>query len=58
LYGFAKNERANIDDVEEAALQKLARALLTMPPASLVKSERAGEITEVKCDGEEALKNP
>lgn len=58
VYGFAKNERANIDDVEEAALKKLAEALLTMPPASLAKAENAGEITEVKCDGEETLKDP
>jgi hypothetical protein len=58
VYGFANNERANIDDDEEAALKKLAETLLTMLPASLVKAENAGEITEVKCDGEETLKDP
>jgi hypothetical protein len=57
VYGFAKNERANIDDDEEAALKKLAETLLTMPPAPLAKAENAGEITEVKCDGEETLEN-
>jgi hypothetical protein len=57
VYGFAKNERANIDDEEEAALKKLAETLLTMPPTSLAKAESAGEITKVKCDGEETLKS-
>lgn len=57
VYGFAKNERANIDDDEEAALKKLAETLLTMLPASLAKAENTGEVTEVKCDGEETLKN-
>jgi hypothetical protein len=31
LYGFGKNEQANIDDRELAALQKLASALLSRP---------------------------
>lgn len=57
VYGFAKNERANIDDEEEAALKKLAETLLKMPPASLSKAESTGELTEVKCNGEEAVKD-
>src|SRR5438046_2557399 len=57
LYGFAKNERANIDDEEEAGLKKYGKTLLTMPPASLAKVESTGAITKVKCDGEETLKN-
>jgi hypothetical protein len=57
VYGFAKNERANIDDEEEAALKKLGETLLKMPPASVAKAESAGEITEVKCNGEEAVKD-
>src|SRR5260370_36028511 len=35
LYGFGKNEQANIDDRELAALQKLASALLSMTSAQL-----------------------
>jgi hypothetical protein len=35
LYGFGKNEQANIDDRELAALQKLANALLSMTSAQL-----------------------
>ena len=58
LYGFAKNERANIDDEEEAALKKYGKTLLTMPTASLAKAESTGEITKVRCDEEETLKNP
>jgi hypothetical protein len=50
LYGFAKNERANIDDDEEAALKKYGKTLLIMPTASLAKAEGTGEITKVKCD--------
>jgi hypothetical protein len=57
VYGFAKNERANIDDEEEAALKKLGGTLLKMPPASLAKAEGAGELTEVTCNGEETLKD-
>jgi hypothetical protein len=57
MYGFAKNERANIDDKEEAVLRKLAETLLKMPPASLAKLESSGGITKVKCDGEETLKD-
>lgn len=50
VYGFAKNERSNIDDEEEAALKKLAKTLLTMAPAALGKAENAGELTKVNCD--------
>jgi hypothetical protein len=57
LYGFAKNERVNVDDEEEAGLKKYGKALLTMPTASLAKAESTGAITKVKCDGEETLKN-
>jgi len=57
VHGFAKNEQSNIDDVEEAALKKLAKTLLTLSPASLAKAESMGEIIEVKCDSEETLKD-
>jgi hypothetical protein len=50
VYGFAKSERSNIDDEEEAALKKLAKTLLTMAPAALGKAENAGELTKVNCD--------
>ena len=51
VYGFAKNERANIDPTEETALKKLASTFLTMAPALLAKAQEAGEVIEVTCDG-------
>ena len=57
LYGFAKSERANIDHAEEAALKKYGKTLLSIPTASLAKAQSTGEITKVKCEGEETLKN-
>jgi hypothetical protein len=50
VYGFAKNERDNIDGDEEAALKELATRLLTMPPQALAKALEAGELIEVNCD--------
>ena len=50
VYGFAKNERSNVDKTEEAALKQLGSALLTMPTVALVKALRAGELIEVRCD--------
>jgi hypothetical protein len=50
LYGFAKNERDNIDDKEEAGLRLLGSKLLTMPAAALDKALKARELTEVDVD--------
>jgi hypothetical protein len=50
LDGFAKNERDNIENDEEAALKELATKLLTLPPAALAKAPEAGELTEVDRD--------
>jgi len=36
--------------VEEMALEKSAATLLTIPPVALAKAEKAGAVTEVKCD--------
>ncbi|MFO1467312.1 MAG: type II toxin-antitoxin system RelE/ParE family toxin [Steroidobacteraceae bacterium] len=47
VYGFAKNERQNIDDTEVAALKELAANLLAMPQHSLAKAVAAGELTEL-----------
>jgi hypothetical protein len=51
IYGFAKNERSNIDQDEEAALKKLAAVLLTLKPIALSQALAAGELIEVNCDG-------
>jgi hypothetical protein len=52
LYGFAKNERATIDDHELAALQMAAEALLEMDHRALGRAVQVGELTEI-CDEEE-----
>jgi hypothetical protein len=50
MFGFAKNERDNIDTAEHAALRKLAATLLTMPQSAVAAAERAGELLKVNCD--------
>jgi hypothetical protein len=46
-YGFGKNEQANIDDRELAALQKLASALLSMTPSQLEHAVAERELVEI-----------
>ena len=50
VYGFAKNERANISDKELKALKLLAKELLNYPSASLTKAIKAGELIEIEVD--------
>jgi hypothetical protein len=51
VYGFAKNERANISDKELKALKLLATQLLGYTNPALVKAIDAGELIEVINDG-------
>ena len=51
VYGFAKNERANISDKELKALKLLAAQLLGYTPPALTKAIKAGELIEVTKDG-------
>jgi len=51
VYGFAKNERANISDKELKALKLLATQLLGYTNPALVKAINAGELIEVHEDG-------
>jgi hypothetical protein len=55
LYGFGKNEQANIDDRELAALQKLANALLSMTSAQLEHAVVERELVEI---ADEEKSNP
>jgi len=55
LYGFGKNEQANIDDRELAALQKLASALLSMTSAQLEHAVTKRELVEI---ADEEKSNP
>ncbi len=52
VYGFAKNERDNIDDKEMNALRRLADELLSYGPGKLNKALAANELIEVKTDDE------
>ena len=51
VYGFAKNERANISDKELKALKLLATELLGYTKPALTKAIKAGELIEVYEDG-------
>ncbi len=53
MYGYPKNERANIDSDELKALRFLAKELLGYSPQGLVKAIRAGELIEVTEHGKE-----
>ncbi|MGO9935305.1 MAG: type II toxin-antitoxin system RelE/ParE family toxin [Steroidobacteraceae bacterium] len=55
LYGFGKNEQANIDDQELAALRKLAKALLSMTSAQLIHAVTERELVEI---ADEEKSNP
>ena len=48
VYGFAKNQRGNINDKELRALKLLAKELLNYAAASLVKATKAGELIEIE----------
>jgi len=48
IYGFAKNERANIGSKELQALKLLAKELLNYAAPALVKSTKAGELIEIE----------
>jgi hypothetical protein len=50
VYGFAKNERSNIDKDEAEALKALTGYLMGLSQAALEKACRSGELTEVNCD--------
>ena len=48
VYGFAKSERANINDLELKALRLLAKELLNYSVASLSKAMKAGQLIEIE----------
>lgn len=58
VFGFAKNERSNIDKTEETALKKLAGQLLALTPSALNKTVQACELIQVNCNGKEEIRNP
>lgn len=48
IYGFAKNERANVSDKELRALKMLAKELMSYTAATLTKATKAGELIEIE----------
>lgn len=47
LYGFEKNERANIDDGELAALREIAKTLLALKDIHIAAAITSGELLEI-----------
>jgi hypothetical protein len=58
VYGFPKNERANIDKDETDALKKLATHLLSLTSKLVTRATQAGELIEVDCDAEDQVPHP
>jgi hypothetical protein len=52
IEGFAKNERANISDMELKALKLLAKVLLSCGPTKLAMAIEAGELIELEVNGD------
>ena len=52
MYGYPKNERANISSVELEALRLLAKELLGYSEQGLIKAVNAGELIEVNDNDE------
>lgn len=52
IFGYPKNERANITDRELEALQLLAKELLSYSEQQLQAAVRAGELFKVNGNGE------
>jgi hypothetical protein len=52
IYGFAKSERSNVSDKELQALKLLAKELLNYPAPALADAIRAGELIEIKVNGD------
>lgn len=48
IYGFAKNERANVSNKELRALKMLAKELMNYTAAALTKAMKAGELIEIE----------
>ena len=53
LYGFAKNERDDIDDKELNDLKKLSKQLLNYTEEQMATAMMQSELREVKCDDQE-----
>jgi len=50
VYGFAKSQRANIDDEEEEQFKRAAKYVLALPEKQLVELLKRGDFVEVKSE--------
>ena len=55
-FGFAKNDRANLDEDEEAAFKKAAKLVLAFSDDQMDAELESGRLTEVNCDGQDLQK--
>jgi hypothetical protein len=53
VYGFAKNDRANLDRREVATFQAAAKVVLALTEAQVSAEVEAGRWTEVLCDDQD-----
>jgi hypothetical protein len=56
-HGFAKSDKANVSAKELKALKRLADVLLGFSGARLEAAQAAGELIEVKSDGDDKEKD-
>ena len=56
VYGFAKNQRDNISADELAAFKAVAREILVYTPEQLNDAVKAGQFSEVNCNGKDLQK--
>jgi hypothetical protein len=53
MYGFAKNSKANLSDVELEVYRRLATVFLEADAAIVQRLIAAGDLKEVECDDQE-----
>jgi len=57
LYGFAKNERDNINKKEQEALNEYAKMYMALSAAAIKKVVNLGELIEVVKNGQQDIKH-
>ena len=50
VYGFPKNARENISEVDERYFKELAKVVFTLSDGDIAKMVKKGSFKEVKCD--------
>jgi hypothetical protein len=57
VYGFAKNEKSNVDKDELDGLKLLSKFLLSLTPQGLAKAKVAMELIEVERDAQDKIED-